>query len=600
MGPERKSYATRTPTHKVIYSDADSPESYVRLSKQSLIYIILFQTEPPFDVPSSVLSDLNRFRLPSQLAILWLSKTYNPAEANKPSIMIVLSKSRPHALSPTHSTLTVTLLTLISLVSLIAQPVHGQRVVNTVKEKIIRGDLEVITQKFARLPKYEDRYPRIVSLQPFRDSLFVCTSTSGGLIYRISYAGKVSLYFNVSEAVQLSTGRYIDLSNRIHGGVRSVAFHPDFDKNGLFYVSLIENRNGQPDDGFNYLSRFTWVRPADSVVVEFRADPVTMAPIIDSYRQVVRIGFKVYDHPIKQLKFFGKFLYISNGDSSIQNGTTGGGQRNDALGKILRIDPLQTSDGAPYSVPEFNPFVESGEYIGEIYALGFRNPHNICFGNDGTLYSVDAGRDNAEEINIIEPGANYGWPKREGTFVHRKKGGLLTGISPLPRSDAKNGFTYPAVEVGHKGPIGAKYVGQSLAASCPVENGDSALDGTILHANFPTDGKVYYSFLSGMKAAVTKGNPNKLTKAKVYRAKLLYDPDGLNGPRQPKKIRDLRSIMRKDEPFQNATRVDMRFGVGIYGELYWTSKKNGRIYVITSTVPKSKMNIFQKLVVKNT
>lgn len=462
-------------------------------------------------------------------------------------------------------------------------------------EPVIRGDKRVVTQKFARLPLFGEKYPRIVSLQPFKNSLYVCTSVSGGLIYSITYTGKVSIFFNVSEAVE-TTGRFVDFNNGIHGGVRSIAFHPNFDKIGLFYVSLLENRNGQASTDFIYFSRDKWVRPADSVVIEFKADPLTMIPIMSSYRQVLRIGMKVYDHPIKQMQFSGRFLYISHGDSSVQNGSTGGGLGNDALGKILRINPLRRGE-ASYTIPKFNPYVKSGEYLVGIYAIGFRNPHNLCLGKDGTLYVVDAGRDNVEEVNVVKPGGNYGWPKREGPFVHRKVGGLLTGISKLPKNDKKNGFIYPAIAVGHRGPIGAAYVGQSLAGGCPIENG-SPLDGTILYANFPTDGKIYYSFLKDVKNAVTEGNPSDLTRAPVYRAKLFYDPDG-SGPKKPRGIRDLRSIVQIDEQFQRTERVDMRFGSGIYGEIFWTSKKNGWIYIITTSVPKSKLSIFSKIKIQN-
>ena len=66
---------------------------------------------------------------------------------------------------------------------------------------------------------------------------------------------------------------------------------------------------------------------------------------------------------------------------------------------------------------------------------------------------AEVGRGNIEEINIIEPGANYGWSRREGTFVHIG-GGLVNGVTALPANDADNDFTYPAAQFGHDGVIG--------------------------------------------------------------------------------------------------------------------------------------------------
>lgn len=283
--------------------------------------------------------------------------------------------------------------------------------------------------------------------------------------------------------------------------------------------------------------------------------------------------------------FLGNTLLITHGDSSIKSAIAGGGQNNDVLGKVLRINPLRRGD-QPYRIPAGNPFVSSPQFRSEIYGVGFRNRHNICISKMHGIFVTDAGRDNVEDINVIRAGRNYGWSEREGTFVHKASGGIANGIDPLPEDDAINNYNYPNVQVGHMGPIGAGFVGQALAGSCPVENG-SSLAGLFLYANFPTDGQVYYSDIAEMKRAVVQGAPSELTQARTYRAKVLFDHD--NNPNTPPILLDnLQGVIRMDgASLSSANRIDLRFGRGPKGEIYWSSKRNGRIYLITYTLPGS-------------
>lgn len=100
-------------------------------------------------------------------------------------------------------------------------------------------------------------------------------------------------------------------------------------------------------------------------------------------------------------------LYFSVGDI----GTPENSQDIQSLaGKLSRIN----ADG---SVPDDNPFETPTGARRATYASGFRNPFRFCFSPDGRLFVMDVGSsgDNQrEEINLVRPGLNYGWPDVEG------------------------------------------------------------------------------------------------------------------------------------------------------------------------------------------
>lgn len=98
-------------------------------------------------------------------------------------------------------------------------------------------------------------------------------------------------------------------------------------------------------------------------------------------------------------------LYATVGDA----GSPDDAQDPRALGgKILRMTP----DGAR---PADNPFPDS-----LVYSLGHRNAQGLAWAPDGTLYASEFGQNTWDELNLIRPGANYGWPEVEG--IGRREG----------------------------------------------------------------------------------------------------------------------------------------------------------------------------------
>lgn len=93
-------------------------------------------------------------------------------------------------------------------------------------------------------------------------------------------------------------------------------------------------------------------------------------------------------------------LYIANGDTSDEPASQDPGS---LAGKILRVAP----DG---SIPSDNPDPDS-----PVYSLGHRNVQGFAWAEDGTMFASEFGRNYRDELNIIEPGGNYGWPFVEGT-----------------------------------------------------------------------------------------------------------------------------------------------------------------------------------------
>ncbi|WP_275006826.1 PQQ-dependent sugar dehydrogenase [Promicromonospora iranensis] len=91
-------------------------------------------------------------------------------------------------------------------------------------------------------------------------------------------------------------------------------------------------------------------------------------------------------------------LWIGTGDAFLPENAADDGSLN---GKILRI----ALDG---SIPDDNP---SGTAV---YSAGHRNVQGITFGPDGTVYASELGHRTWDEVNVLRPGADYGWPETEG------------------------------------------------------------------------------------------------------------------------------------------------------------------------------------------
>lgn len=163
-------------------------------------------------------------------------------------------------------------------------------------------------------------------------------------------------------------------------GLLGLTLHPNFTQNHLFYVYYTySNSTG-------LFNKVLMLKESNNRII----DSKTILDGIpgDDYRDGGRIKFGPD----------GK-LYVSTGDASIPEQS----QDLDSLaGKILRTN----EDG---TIPQDNPFSNS-----PVYAYGFRNVQGLAWApNSGALYSSDQGGAGNDEINLISPGKNYGWPHEE-------------------------------------------------------------------------------------------------------------------------------------------------------------------------------------------
>lgn len=197
-------------------------------------------------------------------------------------------------------------------------------------------------------------------------------------------------------------------------GLLSIAFAPDYEQSGLFYVAYNLDDNSVQIDEFK--------RSEES---ELLADPGSRREVINArHGQGER-----NQHNGGQLQFGPDgLLYIGLGEGGpVQKAFVSNRAQERAvlLGKILRIIPApDVNNGRPYTIPGENPFVGRERERPEIYAYGLRNPYRFSFDREsGALAIADPGADDIEEINFVERdkgyGLNFGWPQLEGNKPFR-------------------------------------------------------------------------------------------------------------------------------------------------------------------------------------
>ncbi len=189
-------------------------------------------------------------------------------------------------------------------------------------------------------------------------------------------------------------------------GLLSLAFHPNYSKNGELYVWYSAQHPKR-----SVLSRFTKNDDKDMV------DPSSEKIILE-----VR---EPWGNHNGGTVLFGPdgFLYVGIGDGGAANDPHKNGQNtNTLLGSIIRIDVDKKTKKEDYSIPKDNPLVGTDGVREELWAWGLRNPWRMSFDRKtGELWVGDVGQNAWEEIDIVKKGGNYGWNFREGKHLFSKK-----------------------------------------------------------------------------------------------------------------------------------------------------------------------------------
>jgi glucose/arabinose dehydrogenase len=189
------------------------------------------------------------------------------------------------------------------------------------------------------------------------------------------------------------------------GGLLDVAVDPEFAKNSFIYLSYSEESKqaaAEPDPGD---PRFGKSQSKDNrlmggAVMRARLDGNRLADGQVIWRQEPKtVGRGHFGHRL----VFGRdgMLFITSGDRMRFDPAQ---SLSSNLGKVVRIN----RDG---TIPKDNPFVDTPEARGDIWSLGHRNMLAAAIHpSTGLLWVVEMGPLGGDELNVIERGANYGWP----------------------------------------------------------------------------------------------------------------------------------------------------------------------------------------------
>jgi len=236
---------------------------------------------------------------------------------------------------------------------------------------------------------------------------------------------------SVSEPVKGTPSVFV----RQDGGMLDIALHPGYAKNGWIYISYSTVPPGyqvQPgDDTAPNMSAPTMtyvVRGKINAQNEWVNQQMLFNPPMDSFRVSA-------DHYGSRFLFDGKgHFFWSMGErhdmQMSQNLAS-------PLGKIHRLN----DDG---SIPRDNPFVNTPGALGSVWSFGHRNPEGLTFDPaTGAFWETEHGPVGGDEVNVIEPGKNYGWGI--ATF------GLEPGIGRLHATGVTDPITHYNPSIGPAG-----------------------------------------------------------------------------------------------------------------------------------------------------
>jgi glucose/arabinose dehydrogenase len=353
-------------------------------------------------------------------------------------------------------------------------------------------------------------------------------------------------------------------------GFGFVAFHPEFAENGKFYTTHTENPTAPGAQ--TYPGQPLRSNGVQSVVTEWTADDPAADTFSGSRRELFRYRFAGQIHAIQQIDFnptaepgdddYG-LLYLAVGDGGYGVETDIPQQLSDPSGKILRIDPAGTdAPNGAYGIPDTNPWVGEPGALGEIWAIGMRDPHRFSWDAEGKhdMFLGHIGQRAIEAVYEVDAGDDFGWPDVESRLDYQND--TQCRLDPMTPEQAAKGYDFPVASYAHETPANW---------SCNADSGHAISGGHVHRGDLP-----------GLKGKYVFGD---LVKGEVYYATAshLRDDSDREATVHELQLFDTAGTRMRMSDFVGDGRVDLRFGTDSDRSLYLLAKANGKIWKVVDT-----------------
>jgi glucose/arabinose dehydrogenase len=243
------------------------------------------------------------------------------------------------------------------------------------------------------------------------DPVFVTSPPGDTRLFVLERAGVIKI---IQDGQVLDTP-FLDIEGPVNGadpgtsgerGLLGLAFHPDYNTTGRFFV-------------FYTAAESEVAGPGANVVAQYLVSDDPNLANAESEERLLEVADFASNHNGGMIAFGPNdgYLYIGMGDGGNGDDPRDSGQdRTGLLGDMLRID---VDGDNPYAIPADNPLVGQGGGVREeIWLSGLRNPWRWSFDMaNGDMYIGDVGQDRVEEITVIpagQKGLDLGWDEVEG------------------------------------------------------------------------------------------------------------------------------------------------------------------------------------------
>lgn len=428
--------------------------------------------------------------------------------------------------------------------------------IDPIEKRIGFSGINIAATTVAQLPASSSEHPlaRVSKVASIPDTSSLFTLDMRGTLYEL-IGGQAKAFLDL----KVKMPNFIDAPG-MGSGFGSFAFHPNYEKNGLLYTAHSEKPNSKKAD-FGYDKSISV--SVQWVITEWMTMKPGERPFSGTSREILRVDMPNNVHGIQELAFnptaqqgdadYG-MLYAGVGDG-------GGAQKGygsitapptSIWGKIIRIDPLgSNSANHKYGIPEDNPVSTKyhSDWLGEVYAMGFRNPHRMSWDRKGRLFVSNIGQHAVESLYLVEMGSNSGWPYREGGFdIDVSKS--MYDIFESHRNQKSAHYNDPIARYDHD-------------------------EGNAIAGGFEYRGKkmpsLYNKFLfgdivNGRLFEISLSEVRQGSQANISEVMLTIDGQ--------------RTTFLS---YCKCSKIDLRLGMDSAGELFITTKHDGKIYSLSET-----------------